>query len=361
MGAVVLASVAPVAYVTGFAIFKTTAGRMPRLTGSRPFHTTRHLALDPVWLLGMITIVAGLVTQSLVLTDLPVRVVVPMYGPVLAVLLLVSIANFGERVQSGERRALAVLLLALLALAAAGGLLSDGGPPHSAGPWDASPPLWRLAVLVGPSVLIPLWLFTVRDEPMDGRHARQVTGVAFGLGAGVLVGCAESSGASIAHLVRDHPRQWDLLLTSPHPYIVVGTGLLGLGLAQIGLQRCRLSVVVVVLAVGSKTSLWLTGIMVYGQPWPQSPGRFLLSAVGLVLAVASVLLVPRHEPEEPAAEPAEPARDEPRARPAGLPAAAPLNLNPVSAPRPRRLGPQPPPVLRRPGDLRSPASDRRPR
>ncbi|MFC6930997.1 hypothetical protein ACFQHO_12115 [Actinomadura yumaensis] len=102
MGAVVLASVAPVAYVTGFAIFKTTAGRMPRLTGSRPFHTTRHLALDPVWLLGMITIVAGLVTQSLVLTDLPVRVVVPMYGPVLAVLLLVSIANFGERVQKGS-------------------------------------------------------------------------------------------------------------------------------------------------------------------------------------------------------------------------------------------------------------------
>jgi hypothetical protein len=58
------------------------------------------------------------------------------------------------------------------------------------------------------------------------------------------------------------------------------------------------------LAVGSKASLWLGGIMVYGQPWPETPRKFALSAVGLVLAAASVFLIPRHEREQPAGEPA---------------------------------------------------------
>ncbi|GAA2603143.1 hypothetical protein SMC26_03350 [Actinomadura fulvescens] len=296
MGAVVLASAAPVAYVAGFALFKTTASRMPRLTGARPLHTTRHLALNPVWLWGLTTLIIGLVSQSLVMTRLPVSVVVPMYGPVMAVLLLVSVSNFGERVTSGERRALTVLLMALLAFAAAGGLLT-GDSPTEAGPWDASVPLWKLSLVVVPSLLIPLWLFTVRDKPVDGRHAKRVTGVAFGLGAGVVVGLAESSGASIARIVNEHPWRLEPVLASPHPYIVVVAGLLGAGLAQIGLQRCRLSVVIIVLAVGSKASLWLTGILVYGQPWPKTPGAFLLSGVGLILAAWSVLLIPRHESE----------------------------------------------------------------
>ncbi|MFG2005836.1 hypothetical protein ACGFNU_42475 [Spirillospora sp. NPDC048911] len=333
MGAVVLASAAPVAYVAGFAIFKTTASRMPRLTGARPLHTTRHLALDPVWLWGLTTLIIGLVSQSLVMTRLPVSVVVPMYGPVMAVLLLVSVSNFGERVTGGERRALAVLLMALLAFAAAGGLLTDDSATE-AGRWDASAPLWKLSLIVVPSLLIPLWLFTVRDRPVDGRHAKRVTGVAFGLGAGVVVGLAESSGASIARIVTEHPWQYGPVLASPHPYIVTVAGLLGAGLAQIGLQRCRLSVVIIVLAVGSKASLWLTGILVYGQPWPQTPGTFLLSAIGLILAFWSVLLIPRHEPE--------PARVEVKVE------SAPRSVRATefAAPVPQRPAPTPgPPVL----------------
>ncbi|MEO5876696.1 MAG: hypothetical protein ABIS86_14590 [Streptosporangiaceae bacterium] len=301
MGAVVLASAAPVAYVTGFALFKTTAGRMPVLSGARPLQLTRQLALNPVWLFGLVTILSGLVVQSIVMTELPVRRVVPMYGPVIVILLLVSVGNFGERVPRGLWKALLVLLLAMLAFAAAGDLLSGEAPPRSPGTWDAGVPLWRLGLVVAPSLLIPLWLFTVRDKP-EGRHARRVTGVAFGMGAGLLVGCAESSGASIAHLIRDHPYGWEPLLRTPHPYVVVVAGLTGLALAQIGLQRCRLSVVILVLAVGSKASLWLTGILVYGQPWPQTPGKFLLSGVGLVLAAGSVLLLPRNEPEGATAE-----------------------------------------------------------
>ncbi|REE98274.1 hypothetical protein [Thermomonospora umbrina] len=299
MGAVVLASAAPVAYVTAFAIFKTTASRMPTLSGSRPIHTTRHLALNPIWMFGLFTMVTGLITQSVVMTTLPVSAVVPMYGPVMLVLLLIAIANFGERVQAGEIKALSVLVLALLFLAAAGDLLSGDDPPSSSGPWDASVALWKLGLVVVPSVVIPMWLFTVRDRPVAGRHAKRITGVSFGIGAGILVGCAESSGASMAHLVKNNPDDYvNALLASPHPYVVVVTGLLGLGLAQIGLQRCRLSVVIVVLAVSSKASMWLTGILVYGQPWPQTSGKFFLTGMGLVLCCASVMLLPRHEPEE---------------------------------------------------------------
>jgi hypothetical protein len=298
MEALALATAAPVAYVAGFATFKVSARRMPRLSGYRVFHVTWTLASSPLWLCGLAVLISGLAAQSVALTRAPVSVVVPMYGPVMVVLLLVAVSNFGERVTRGQLRALMLLVLALLAFAAASGVLWGAAVTDSGGPWNAEPPLWKLALLVVPSILVPLWLFTVRDAPTDGRHAKRVTGVAFGLGAGVVVGCAESSGASIARLLQHD--QWHVLRT-PHPYIVVVAGLLGAALALIGLQRCRLSVVIIVLAVGSKASLWLGGIMVYGQPWPQTPGKFALSAIGLLLALAAVFAIPRHEPDEPIA------------------------------------------------------------
>lgn len=350
MGALALAVAAPVAYVAGFTVFKVTGRRMPRLTGARFLHTTWTLASSPAWLVGLGLLIGGMVVQSIVLTRIPVSAVVPMYGPVMVVLLLVAVTNFRERVTPGELGALAVLVLALLAFAAAGGLLRGTAPAGSAGPWDPHAPLWKVALLIGPSLVFPMWLFVVRDSPVDGRHAKRVTGVAFGLGAGVLVGCAESSGAAIARLLRHGPSAWQEVLRTPHLYIVVVAGLLGAGLAQIGLQRCRLSVVIIMLAVGSKASLWLGGIMVYGQPWPETPRKFALSAVGLVLAAASVFLIPRHEREEPAGEPAA----EPAAEEAAVPDrspfaprrdawAAPVLPAPVVEPR---QAVQPPPVPR---------------
>ncbi|MEU5995554.1 hypothetical protein ABZ806_41820 [Spirillospora sp. NPDC047418] len=328
MGALALAVAAPAAYVAGFTIFKVCGRRMPRLTGSRFGRTTWTLATSPGWLGGLALLIGGMLVQSIALTRLPVSQVVPMYGPVMAVLLLVAVSNFGERVAAGELRALSVLVLALLAFAAAGGLLWGPAATGSAGPWDAGAPLWKVALLVGPSVLFPLWLFTVRDRPVDGQHAKRVTGVAFGLGAGAVVGCAESSGASVARMLRDDPAQWQHVLGTPHPYIIVVAGLLGAGLAHIGLQRCRLSVVIILLAVASKASLWLGGILVYGQPWPQTPGRFALSGIGLVLAVASIFMIPRHEPAEPVA-PAGARTAPPSAPPVGRHRPAPLLAAPV--------------------------------
>ncbi|MER6814424.1 hypothetical protein ABT299_34560 [Spirillospora sp. NPDC000708] len=350
MGALALAVAAPVAYVAGFTVFKVTGRRMPRLTGARFLHTTWTLASSPAWLVGLGLLIGGMVVQSIVLTRIPVSTVVPMYGPVMVVLLLVAVTNFRERVTPGELGALAVLVLALLAFAAAGGLLRGTVPAGSAGPWDPHAPLWKVALLIGPSLVFPMWLFVVRDSPVDGRHAKRVTGVAFGLGAGALVGCAESSGAAIARLLRHDPSAWQEVLRTPHPYIVVVAGLLGAGLAQIGLQRCRLSVVIIMLAVGSKASLWLGGIMVYGQPWPETPRRFALSAVGLVLAAASVFLIPRHEREEPAGEPG----GEPAAEEAAVPERSPFAprrdawaapVLPAPVVEPRRAV-QPPPVPR---------------
>ncbi|GAB3674258.1 hypothetical protein GCM10027589_44230 [Actinocorallia lasiicapitis] len=300
MNAVVLASAAPVAYVTGFAIFKTTARKMPTLSGNRPVMTAAQLATSPVWYLGLITILTGVFVQSLVMTELPVRMVVPMYGPVMLVLLMVSVGNFGERVPTGIWKALTTLLVALLALASASELFT--GQTAEPGPWDTTPPTWKLALLVGPSVLVPAWMFVVRDKPRTGRHAKRVTGIAFGLGAGVLVGCAESAGVCIARILQAHPYDWRAVLSSPHPALLVGTGLFGLALAQIGLQRCRLSVVIVVLAIGSKVSLWLGGILVYGQPWPAGPVRFAATGAGLLLCIASVVILPRHEEEGTAAK-----------------------------------------------------------
>lgn len=317
MRAVVLACVAQAVYIVAFVLVKTATGRMSPIGGRHPLHAAGRLARSPRWLAGVLVLPAGFALSATALVTLPVVAALPAYGLSLVLLLAVGMSGFGERPTSREWLA-ALLTVAAMVTAALSVMPGDGeslsDALRRAGGADAAAalPLWKAALVVVPSLVVPLWLFCVRDRPVSGRHARPLTGIAYGLGAGVLLGATEVSGQGMAMMLAAG-RGTDVL-ASPHPYLFLLAGVLGLGLLSIGLQRCRLTVIVTVVTVTAKTHLLLSATVLYGEPWPQESGAFLLRAAGVGLAVLALTAFPRHERRA-----AFPRHGRPRALPIGDP------------------------------------------
>lgn len=291
MQAVLLACGAHVIYLIGFSIFKATGGDLPALTARRPFQAAGRLVTSLPWLVGLTTVLSGTVVAAFAVDTAPVAVLLPTYACGLLLLGVVGVAGFGERLSSRETRALGLVLgtLVLLSLPVARGFGEVESRGASAPP---SPAAWSFTLAVLMSILLPLWLFCMRDRKVEGRHARRITGVAYGIGAGVLLGTAEVMGIGMIPYVPDDALG---LLATPYPYLFVLAGGLGLGLLHIGLQERRLIIVVAVMNVVGKLHLIVTSALLFGERWPADPVWLGLFLAGMGLALYTVLLLPRHE------------------------------------------------------------------
>lgn len=325
MHAVVLACAAQAVYIVAYVLFKTAAGRMSPLSGRHPLHAAGLLVRSPRWLAGLAVLTAGFGLSATALAALPVAATLPAYGLGLVLLLAVGMSGFGERPTSREWLAVLITVAAMVT-AALSVLDHAGAAPHRVGTAAAALPLWKAALVCVPSLAVPLWMFCVRDRPVGGRHARPLTGIASGIGAGVLLGATEVFGQGMAMMFAAG-RGADVP-SSPHPYLFLLAGAFGVGLLSIGLQRCRLTVIVTVVTVTAKTHLLLSATLLYAEPWPREAGPFWLRAAGVGLAVLALLAFPRHERRAPLATP-DRTSPEPRERPAVLPL----------APRTRRAAP----------------------
>ncbi|TDC14755.1 hypothetical protein, partial [Actinomadura bangladeshensis] len=288
MQALVLACAAQAVYIAAYVLFKTATGRMSPIGGRHPLHAAGRLVRGPRWLAGVAVLLAGFALSAFALVTLPVVVTLPAYGLGLIPLLVVGMSGFGERPTSREWLAVlitvaAMITAALSVLPGAGESLPDA--LHRTGGAEAAGalPLWKAGLVFVPSLALPLWMFFVHDRPVGGRHARPLTGIAYGLGAGVLLGATEVFGQGMAMMLADG--RGTGVLASPHPYLFLLAGVLGLGLLSIGLQRCRLMIIVTVVTVTAKTHLLLSATLLYGEPWPRDPMPLLLRVTGVVLAV----------------------------------------------------------------------------
>ncbi|TDC73802.1 hypothetical protein [Actinomadura sp. 7K507] len=298
MQAVVLACSAQAVYIGAYVLFKTATGHMSPIGGRHPLHAAGRLVRSPRWLAGVLVLLAGFALSATALVTLPVVATLPAFGLGLVLLLAVGMSGFGERPTSREWLA-AIITVAAMATAALsvmpgpGDSLADALHRTGGAEAAAALPLWKAALIVVPSLALPLWMFCVRDRQVSGRHARPLTGIAYGLGAGVLLGATEVFGMGMATMLAgDHGTG---VLASPHPFLFLLAGALGLGLLSIGLQRCRLTIIVTVVTVTAKTHLLLSATLLYGEPWPHDPGLFLLRTAGVGLAVLALLAFPRHE------------------------------------------------------------------
>ncbi|POM25823.1 hypothetical protein BTM25_02060 [Actinomadura rubteroloni] len=340
MTAPLLACAAQVLFVVAFVLFKSAARSLPTLSARRPLQTTGRVARSPGWVLGLIILLSGFTMADLALLTLPIASALPAYAGSLVVLLVIGAVRFGERLTRREWFAMAIVVAAMATAA-----LSVAGAP---GPWTETverprlatvPPLWAIALVVVPSLFLPLWMFMLRDRVTTGRHARAITGIAYGIGAGAMLGVAETFGLGMELLYKQgHHNPF----TTPHVYLFVLAGLLGIGLLSIGLQRCRLTILVTVLTVTAKAHILVSATLLFGEPWPHDRTMAMLRGGSVLLAGLAVLTFPRHElrradPPRPTREPApdpEPAR-RPTRRTGTYP------VMPLAAPTP---GPAPEPA-----------------
>lgn len=316
---IVLACLAQVVYIVAFVLCKTATGRMRPIGGRHPFQAAGRLLRSRRWAAGLLVLIGGFALSAVALSELPVVAALPAYGASLILLLAVGMSGFGERPTAREW--LAVLITVSAMATAALSVLSGGGEtlldalrraPGGAGA-AAALPLWKAALVVVPSLALPLWMFCVHDRVVAGRHARPVTGIAYGLGAGVLLGATEVFGLGMAMMLA----RGDGLgvLSTPHPYLFLAAGAPGLVLLSIGLQRCRLTIIVTVVTVTAKTHLLLSATLLYREPWPEDRALFMLRVAGVLLAVLALSAFPRHERRpRPAPRP----QPEPRRLPAPL-------------------------------------------
>ncbi|MGH8880224.1 MAG: hypothetical protein ACRD0P_23205, partial [Stackebrandtia sp.] len=292
MNGIVAAFGATGLYYVGFAVFKLAADRMMPLRGNRLLQMVWVIVTDWVFLAGLAIVLGGLTLQIIALGHLPLGVAVPVFMSGVIPLLLIAMAFFGDRLTAREWLSLALTGVAILMLTA-----SVGDPPPIR---TVDLPLWKLAAVAVPAVLVPLAIISFGDRSPDGRHARPVTGIAYGLSCGFPVGTAElaikgwsDSGGFTADIIR-----------TQYPYVTVLAAAFGFGIMVAAFQRVRVSVVATVMTVSAKTYLLLGGTFLYGEPWPKDGMDAAMRVGALVLAVIAIAQFPRHRPVDEEAEPA---------------------------------------------------------
>ncbi|MFD0687571.1 DMT family transporter [Actinomadura fibrosa] len=272
-------------YYLGFAVFKLAADRMAPLRGNRIPHMVWTIVSNWIFLLALALVLGGLTLQIIALGDLPLSTAVPIFMSGVVPLLLIAMVFFGERLTAREWLSLVLIGAAILLLTAS----IRGNQPIS----SADVPLWKIAIVVGPAVLVPVLILLLGDYRPDGRHARPVTGIAYGLSSGFPVGTAELAIKGWS----DDRHATDLrILTTPYPYLTVLAAAVGFGIMVMAFQRCRVSIVATVMTVSAKSYLLTMGTFMYGEPWPQDGGRSAMRLGALALGAIAVLLFPRHRP-----------------------------------------------------------------
>lgn len=285
----ILASMATIIYYLGFIVFRVAAARMPVLRGTHPIRLLRHTYGNRLWLAGLLIVLSGAGTQIEALTILPVSIAEPIFAASLVFILFYAGVFFRERLTGREWTSVALFGVATALIGVSNG-------DHEKLTRHVPDPLVLTAV-VGPAVLLCVLVLVGGDLRALGRHARPLAGVAYGFGSGLGLGVAELAIKGVAAEYSAHGLAAASYATV-YPYVAVSMGVFGLAQLQIGVQRCRLSIIATVLTVTAKTQLAILGPLLFGEPWPADHLLGGLRVGAFALALVALALFPRHERRE---------------------------------------------------------------
>ncbi|MFG2250722.1 hypothetical protein [Spirillospora sp. NPDC048823] len=274
----------------GMAFLKTATGNMPPLQGNRPFALAAAMLSSGIWAIGFAVIGVGFALQFTALSALPLSAVQPAMLAGLALLPLIAGIGLGERLGLREVvcLALAAAAIVLYARAASGADSFDQAP---------SVPLLLAAML--PSLALPAVLFLISDLRPKGAHERPLSGIVYGISAGMLIGAAEV--ALVGMVTLDGPLRD--LATSPHPYLFLTATALTAGQIQIAFQRCRLLIVGFLVIMTANPQMLLVSTALYGRGWGLRAAPLSNLTCGLLLSIAAIWFLPRHERTRPTRPP----------------------------------------------------------
>jgi drug/metabolite transporter (DMT)-like permease len=286
---VAAALVANVLYSTGFVLEKRALAGMPPLRITEPGRALLLLAGRPLWICGAAALGLGFAAQLAVYRTLPMAAAQGLFLSGLVLLLVLSSVFLGERPSGRERRAVAVILLALVMVVA-----SLYGTSENI---SRTAPTGILLALSVPSLLAGLALYAAAEQRARRRHRQPTSGVAYAAAVGLIYGVSSLAikGVSGRLDTSDLPGSAPALLATPYPYLLLVTGVSGLVLSQTALQRCRASLIVPVCSTVACIYAVVTGTIAFDEPLPDDPLRLLLRLGGTALALTVLLTLPRHE------------------------------------------------------------------
>ncbi|MEU9860204.1 DMT family transporter [Streptomyces sp. NPDC047971] len=293
---VIAALVANVLYSTGFVLEKRALAGMPPLSAARPGRALVLLARRPLWICGAMALALGFAAQLAVYRTLPIAAAQGLFLSGLVLLLVLSSVVLGERPSGRERRAVAVIGLALVMVVA-----SLYGTREEV---SRSAPAGILLALCVPTLVAGLALYTAAERRARRRHRQPTTGVAYAVAVGLIYGVSSLAIKGVSgHLdTSDLPGSVPALVASPYPYLLLLTGVSGLVLSQTALQRCRASLIVPVCSTVTCVFTIVSGTIAFAEPLPDDALRLLLRLGGTVLALTVLLTLPRHDADAPTHE-----------------------------------------------------------
>ncbi len=299
---VVAALLANVLYSTGFVLEKRALSAMPSVSVRAPLRLLRHVVSSPLWLGGSLALAAGFGAQLAVYRTLPIAAAQGIFVSGLVLLLLLSSRLLGERTSGRERIAVGAILLALLMVVLS---LDEGADTVGE---DAPVALVLLVSL--PSLALGVWLYANGERRAGQRHRQPTTGVEYGVAVGLLYGVSSLAIKGVSSSLTTHDIGGALLdlLRSPYPYLLLFTGAFGLIMSQAALQRCRASLIVPVCTTVTSLFTAVLGTLAFGEALPHDPVRLALRVAGTALAVAVLLVMPKHD-AAPAAQTSTPPKE----------------------------------------------------
>ncbi|MFI6929532.1 DMT family transporter [Streptomyces sp. NPDC050287] len=284
------ALLANVLYSTGFVLEKRALAALPQVSIRRPARLLALVLRSPLWIGGSLALASGFGAQLAVYRTLPIAAAQGIFVSGLVLLVLLSSRLLGEETTGRERYALGAILLALLMVVLS--LREDADQVSRRAPY----PLILLVCV--PSLAAGVWLYNAAERRTRHRHRAPTTGVEYGVAVGLLYGVSSLAIKGVSSYLTAGGLGGAILglLRSPYPYLLVFTGAFGLIMSQAALQRCRASLIVPVCTTVTALFTAVLGTLSFGEALPHEPLRLALRLAGVVLAVAVLLAMPKHDP-----------------------------------------------------------------
>jgi uncharacterized protein YbaR (Trm112 family)/drug/metabolite transporter (DMT)-like permease len=250
---VAIALVATTIYNVGFVLEKRALSYLPAIDAHRILSLLRTLFTAPGWLAGFGLILSGMVLQLVVLSLEPLTVAQPLQASGVVVTILLSRLVLRERL--GRLEVTCIVVLAAL-----------------------------------PGVLLGLVIYASAQRAARARHRyrRGVSGVSYGLCAGLMYGVAGLALKALsAGLFSGHRTRSLLAAVALSPYLYVALACMGAGLVlfQTALQRSPASIVVPLGAIISTGYLIVIGSWLFHERLPSSPVLLAMRLTGGIAAV----------------------------------------------------------------------------
>jgi drug/metabolite transporter (DMT)-like permease len=303
---IILAVAATVIYNFGFILEKRALGRLPAIDAHHLGRLVRTLFTAPAWLAGFVLICCGLMLQVLVLHLEPLTVAQPLQASGVVVTIVLSRLVLHERLGRTELACMGVIAAAVVLLGLSAGRGAGAGT-HADGT--------AIAAAAAPACLAGLVIYLWAYRASSGRHRYPVSGLSYGLCAGLMYGVAgltlkalsaaiftsrtaphapaaaraiRAVAARAGAVVPHHPAGGLLAaaVLSPYLYALLACSAAGMCLFQTALQRSPASIILPMSNIISTGYLVVIGSWLFHERLPTGLAPLAMRLAGGVAAVA---------------------------------------------------------------------------